>query len=69
MFATSIRILIYNLFRRKGVKDKLEEWRRAMEGRRLQISRHKAVYLRFNGDGNLDGNSDINLGGLAGREF
>ena len=23
--------------------------------------RKKTVYLRFNGDGNLDGNSDINL--------
>ena len=38
-----------------------------MEDRRLKISRHKTVYLRFNGDGNLDGNSDINLGGPTGR--
>ena len=29
-----------------------------MEDRRLKISRNKTVYLRFNGDGNLDGNSD-----------
>ena len=27
------------------------------------ISRKKPVYLRFNGDWNLDGNSDINLQG------
>ena len=34
------------------------------EDRRLKINRKKTVYLRrlrFNGDGNLDGNSDINL--------
>ena len=34
-----------------------------MEDRRLKINRRKTVYLRFNGDGNLDGNSDINLQG------
>ena len=34
-----------------------------MEDRRLKISRNKTVYSRFNGDGNLDGNSDINLQG------
>ena len=34
-----------------------------MEDRRLKISRNKTVYPRFNGDGNLDGNSDINLQG------
>ena len=32
-------------------------------GRGLEISRKKPVYLRFNGDWNLDGNSDINLQG------
>ena len=31
-----------------------------MEDRGLKINRRKTVYLRFNGDGNLDGNSDIN---------
>ena len=41
--------------RREEVENKLEEWRRAMEDRRLEISR--------NGDWNLDGNSDINLQG------
>ena len=41
--------------RREEVKKKLEEW--------LKINRKKTVYLRFNGDGNLDGNSDINLQG------
>ena len=45
------------------VEKKLEEWRRAMEDRRLKINREKTVYLRFNVDGNLDGNSDINLQG------
>ena len=43
--------------RREEVESKLEEWRRAM------INRKKPVYLRFNGDWNLDGNSDINLRG------
>ena len=33
-----------------------------MEDRGLKINRTKTVYLRFNVDGNLDGNSDINLG-------
>ena len=28
---------------------------------RAEEYRKKTVYLRFNGDGNLDGNSDINL--------
>ena len=31
--------------------------------RGLTINRKKSVYLRFNGDRNLDGNSDINLQG------
>ena len=31
-----------------------------MEDRGLKINRNKAVYLRFNVDGNLDGNSNIN---------
>ena len=31
-----------------------------MEDRRLKINRKKTVYMRFNVDGNLDGNSDIN---------
>ena len=43
--------------RREEVESKLEEWRRAM------INRMKPVYLRFNGDWNLDGNSGINLRG------
>ena len=45
------------------VENKLEEWIRAMEDRGLKINRKKTVYLRFNVDGNLDGNSDINLQG------
>ena len=49
--------------RREEVENKLEEWRRAMEDRGLEISRKNPVYLRFNGDWNLDGNSDINLQG------
>ena len=47
--------------RREEVENKLEEWRRAMEDRWLEISRKKPVYLMFNGDWNLDGNSDVNL--------
>ena len=39
--------------RREEVESKLEEWRRAM------VNRKKPVYLRFNGDWNLDGNSDF----------
>ena len=34
-----------------------------MEDRGLKINRKKTVYLRFNVNGNLDGNSDINLQG------
>ena len=34
-----------------------------MEDSWLEISRKKPVYLRFNGDWNWDGNSDINLQG------
>ena len=34
-----------------------------MEDSWLKINRNKTVYLRFNIDGNLDGNSDINLQG------
>ena len=49
--------------RSEVVENKLEEWRRAMEDRGLKINRKKTVYLRFNLDGNLDGNSDINLQG------
>ena len=29
----------------------------------MKINRKQTIYLRFNGDGNLDGNSDINLQG------
>ena len=34
-----------------------------MEDRGMTINIKKTVYLRFNVDGNLDGNSDINLQG------
>ena len=47
--------------RREVVEKKLEEWIR--EDRGLKIKIRKTVYLRFNGDGNPDGNSDINLQG------
>ena len=47
--------------RSEVIEKKLEEWRRAMEGRWLKINRKKTVYLRFIVDGNLDGNSDINI--------
>ena len=49
--------------RSEVVEKKLEEWRRAMEDTGMKINRKKTVYLRFNVDGNLDGNSDINLQG------
>ena len=49
--------------RSEVVEKKLEEWRRAMEGRWLKINRKKTVYLRFIVDGNLDGNSDMNIQG------
>ena len=39
--------------RSEVVENKLEEWRQAMEDRGLKINRKKAVYLRFNVDGNL----------------
>ena len=47
--------------RREEVEKKQEEWRRAMEERGLKINRKTTVYLRFNEDGNLDGDSDIYL--------
>ena len=34
-----------------------------MEDRGMKINWKKTVYLRFNVDGNLDGNSDINFQG------
>ena len=49
--------------RREEVENKLE-WRMAMKDRLLKISRKKTVYLRFNGDGNIDGNYQS-----TGREF
>ena len=49
--------------KREVDEKKLEEWRRAVEVRGLKINRRKSVYLRFSGDGNLNGNSDINLQG------
>ena len=49
--------------KRETHEKKLEEWRRAVEVRGLKINRRKSIYLRFSGDGNLDGNSDINLQG------
>ena len=49
--------------RREVVEKKQEERRRAMKDRGLKINRTKIVYLRLNADGNLDGNSDINLQG------
>ena len=47
---------------REEVEKKLEEWRRAMDDRERDEDqyRKKTVYLRFNGDRNFDGNSDIN---------
>ena len=50
--------------RSEVVENKLEEWRRAMEDRGLKIYRKKTIYLRFNVDGNLDVNSDINIQGV-----
>ena len=47
----------------KVVENKLEESRRAMEDKGLKIKTKKTVYLRFNVDGNFDGNSDINIQG------
>ena len=44
------------------MENKLEQ-RMAIEDRGLKINRKKTVYLKFNEDGNLDGNSDINLQG------
>ena len=49
--------------RSEVVENKLEEWRRAMEDRGLKTNIKKTVYLRFNVDQNLDGNSDINIQG------
>ena len=49
--------------RSEVVENKLEEWRRAIEDRGLNINRKKTVYLRCNVDRNLDGNSDINIQG------
>ena len=34
-----------------------------MGNRRMRIGRKKTLYMRFNGEGNLDGNSDITLQG------
>ena len=59
--------------RTEVVDNKLEERIRNVEDRGLKINIQKTVYLRFNGDGNLDGNSHINLQGhnlkRIGREW
>ena len=49
--------------RRVEVENKLDKQRRVMEDRGMKINRKQIIYLRFNGDANLDGNSDINLQG------
>ena len=49
--------------RSEVVEKKLEEWKRAMEDKGMKINRQKTVYLRFNLDGNLYRNSDINIQG------
>ena len=49
--------------RSEVVENILDEWRRAMEDRGRKINIHKTVYLRFNVDGNLGGNSEIKLQG------
>ena len=49
--------------RSEVVEKKLEERREVMEDRGLNINRKKTVYLRFNVDRNLDGNSVINIQG------
>ena len=50
-------IVLYDT-RSEVVQNKLEE---AMEDRGMKINRKTTVYLRFNVDGNLDGNSDTNI--------
>ena len=42
---------------------RIEVGKKKLEDRGLKINRQKTVYLRFNEDGNLDGNPDINLQG------
>ncbi len=49
--------------RSEFVEKKLEEWRSAIEDKGLNFNRKKTVYLRFNVDRNLDGNSVINIQG------
>ena len=39
---------------RDEVEKKLEHWRRPMEDRGPTINRQNTVYLRLNGDGNLN---------------
>ena len=55
--------IILCITRIEVVEKKLDEWRKAMEDRGLKNNRRNTFYLRFNGDGNCDENSDINLQG------
>jgi len=62
LFADDI-VLIYET--RKGVNDKLEQWRRTLEVRGFRVSRSKTEYLHGCFSGRVDAREEVTLNGRS----